>query len=107
MQNTRPDPKCVSFAPAGYLPLGLSKRESSDMRTHLNPGSRRDQGVLTVQTGRRSTRERLCDQPARHVGERKLCDPRPMSAISLNSSAVRRIIRVRKTSAAVEKGPAM
>ena len=67
-------------AATGTLPLGPGKQESSDMRTHRNPGSRRDQGVSAMQTGRRSTRGRLCDQPTQHVGERKLCDARPMSA---------------------------
>ena len=43
--------------------------------------ARRAQAVLTVQTARSSTRDRLRDRPAQQVGERKSCDSCKKSAV--------------------------
>ena len=68
----------MAARPAGQRPLGHS----------IDPDARRAQGVSTMQTGRNSTRERLRDQPARHVAERKFCDSGEMFAFTVEAEVV-------------------
>ncbi len=68
----------MAARPAGQRPLGHS----------IDPDARRAQGEMIVQTGGSSTRERVRDQPAQHVGERKLCDSGAMFAFTVEAEVV-------------------